>query len=135
MSTRSLTIIKDDTSRDVCVMYRHHDGYPCDHGQELINYLRDAIIVNGLTDGDKRKHNGVGCLAASLVAHFKKGPGDIYLEPSGARNVGEHFVYIISNQKGKLRIKVEGLGMPLWEGLVDEVENLGALCCPPEDEA
>lgn len=135
MGTRSLTIVKNDENKDICVMYRQFDGYPCVHGQELVDWLKGSVVVNGLmTDGVKKKHNGMGCLAASLVAAFKDGPGGIYLEPSGTRDVGEEFVYTIYKRDGRLRLHVAYYRELKWEGFVDDVDDLDALCYPDEEE-
>ena len=71
MGTRSLTYVYDKEVSDLpfMCMYRHYDGYPSGHGAELAKFLKD-------TD-----HNGITCLAASMVAHFKTGAYNIYLYP------------------------------------------------------
>jgi hypothetical protein len=39
-------------------------------------------MVNGISMNEKQKvFNGMECLAAQLVAHFKDGPGSFYLKP------------------------------------------------------
>jgi hypothetical protein len=70
MSTRSLTVVLDEEGDDVMVLYRHWDGYPDAHGQELKKFLFGRKIVNGIGANDKNNFNGMECLAASLVAHF-----------------------------------------------------------------
>ena len=50
-------------------IYNHWDGYPEGLGVTLASYLHDKKITNGL-----------GCLAASLVAELKDGPGNVYIE-------------------------------------------------------
>lgn len=37
--------------------------------------------------------NGMSCLAAQVIAHFKTEPGRFYVHPAGTRDVGESFVY------------------------------------------
>ena len=76
MGTRSLTYVYDDyniTTPIVC-MYRQFDGYPSGHGAELAEFLNSFdAIVNGIRIGDTRKiSNGMGCLAAQMIAFFKK---------------------------------------------------------------
>ena len=87
MGTRS-------TTRVVCnnitlvVMYRQFDGYISGHGAELCAFLNTQRMTNGNPLHEKPGEgkvwsNGPGCLAAQLVAHFKKEPGGIYIaEPS-----------------------------------------------------
>ena len=81
MGTRCLTYVYDGDEPFVC-MYRHFDGYPSGHGSDLADFLHDGKLVNGIPFGDKAKvFNGMSCLAAQMVAHFKDGPGNIYLYP------------------------------------------------------
>lgn len=91
MGTRSLTKVFDgEMSKEVtsqtfmCVnMYRHYDGYPSGHGSELADFLVSGKIVNGLSmTQNTRVFNGIGCLSAQLVDHFKDGAGGIYLYPT-----------------------------------------------------
>ena len=74
MGTRSLTYVYEGKKEDwvlpfVC-MYRQFDGYPTGHGAELAEFLNSGKIANGMN-----------CLAAQLVANFKKDSGGIYLYP------------------------------------------------------
>lgn len=79
MGTRSLTYVYDGKTPVVC-MYRQFDGYPSGHGQELADFLFDGKFVNGIPFGSKEKlFNGMGCLAAQMVAAFKEDAGGIYL--------------------------------------------------------
>jgi hypothetical protein len=90
MGTRSVTRVFDgsygDTNAPVVLsMYRLHDGYPekDGHGGDLANFLEDIRVVNGLSLSETGKvANGMGCLAAQMVKHFKNGPGGIYLTTS-----------------------------------------------------
>lgn len=85
MGTRSLTYIYDGRSRVLC-MYRQYDGYPTGHGAELADFLMPFKIVNGLGAQDNQKiANGMGCLAAQLVGHFKICAGNIYLMPTSKK--------------------------------------------------
>jgi len=101
MSTRSLTVVLDEEGNDVMVLYRHWDGYPDAHGQELKKFLFGRKIVNGIGANDKNNFNGMECLAASLVAHFKKGIGDFYLYPADTRDMGEEYIYYIEDKDGE----------------------------------
>lgn len=83
MGTRSLTYVYNDTYNDekpIVCMYRQFDGYPSGHGIELAKFLNNGRLVNGLGSTDNhRVFNGMGCLAAQIVANFKKVAGNIYL--------------------------------------------------------
>ena len=114
MGTRCLTVINDDDlMEEICVIYRQHDGYPRGHGLELYNFLDKFYIVNGIGLNDERKiANGMSCLAAQLVAHFKKGAGSFYLHQAGTRDIGESYIYVITygSEKDKIVIKVNDAG-------------------------
>ena len=61
-------------------IYHHYDGYPEGLGVKLASYLDDFVITNGLGRNSDYVFNGLGCLAASLVAELKDGPGNVYIE-------------------------------------------------------
>jgi hypothetical protein len=94
MGTRSLTFVYDGDSRVAC-MYRQFDGYPTGHGADLAEFLGgfDAV-VNGLAFNETRKvANGMGCLAAQLVANFKVAAGGFYLYPTNTKDAGQEYEY------------------------------------------
>lgn len=91
MGTRSMTTVYDHHGSALCKMYRQFDGYPTGHGAELAEWLLSLHIVNGFTGEQEGVANGADCLAAQLVAHFKKGPGGCYLYPLNAE--GESYNY------------------------------------------
>lgn len=148
MGTRSLTVVKDtEKSKDIIVMYRQFDGYPTGHGAELKEFLADFTVVNGISSNTpERAANGMGCLAAQLVAHFKVGQpdihngspiGNIYLEPSGSRDLREEYVYTVYMSKGKnskLSLKVQ-CGSVTFFGLPGTKErNMPVLFQGPVEE-
>ena len=110
MGTRSLTYIKDqyeDNDNNIICMYRQYDGYLSGHGKELAEFLQDFTVVNGYNSlTPDRSANGLSCLAAQLVAHFKDGIGNIYLYPTSTQDVGEEFTYIISLIDNQINIEV-----------------------------
>lgn len=82
MGTRSLTRVYED-GQLLVQFYRQYDGYPSGMGADLAEYLTGGKAVNGI-GGDAKLHktwNGAGCLAASLIAHFKDSVGNIYIAP------------------------------------------------------
>jgi len=126
MSTRSLTAIKDEEGVEICVLYRQMDGYPTGMGADLANFLKEITLVNGITfsDRDKKTANGMECLAAQIIAHFKDGVGDFYLSPAGTRDCGEEYLYTIYEEKGKIKLKVQ-VGDTTYFGLPGtEQENM-----------
>ena len=122
MGTRSLTVVEErwegGEKTEVLVMYRQMDGYPTGHGDDLATFLKDFKICNGIgvSESPTKLANGMGCLAAQIVAHFKENVGGIYLHPSGTRDCGEEYIYTVSffhtevgfnadRAKGSLRIR------------------------------
>ena len=96
MGTRSLTFVYNEDGRTIISMYRQYDGYPSGHGKKLAEFLEPITMVNGIGMTEAVIANGPGCLAAQLVAHFKDGPGDIYLEPTTAVDCGQDYEYHIA---------------------------------------
>lgn len=80
MGTRSLTTVFDENNRPLLSLYRQYDGYYEGHGEELAAFLKERTVVNGFgLNSGPTVSNGMGCLAASLVAHFKKEIGSFYI--------------------------------------------------------
>ena len=133
MGTRSLTYIEETwetaiadennnnevhkETQNILCMYRQYDGYMSGHGAELAEFLQDFNIVNGMRMNDPpRTANGMHCLAAQLIVHFKtsgckddgtpvSSPGGIYIYHSDAKDCGEEFTYTIYEKKGKVYIR------------------------------
>ena len=117
MGTRSLTRViprqdglsfsegHDHVDKSVVNMYRQYDGYPEGMGLDLAEFLDDFNIVNGLTFRPmaRKVANGVGCLAAQLVQHFKDGPGNIYLESLKGEpsDHWEDYIYTLYPKEGE----------------------------------
>ena len=113
MGTRSLTYIEEsygenrEKKQNILCMYRQYDGYLSGHGAELAEFLQDFNVVNGYNhDTPKRSANGMGCLAAQLIAHFKDGIGNIYIHHPDDKDCGEEFTYTIYEEDGKVRVRV-----------------------------
>ena len=68
-------------------IYHHFDGYPEYLGVTLASYLDDKKITNGLGSDRDTVFNGLGCMAASIIAELKEEAGNVYIEdperPSG----------------------------------------------------
>ena len=105
MGTRSLTFVyteyDGETPEAIVNMYRQFDGYPTGHGAELAAFLNSFdAVVNGIPFGDKRKiANGMGCIAAQLVAHFKTDVGGFYLYPVTSVDCGQEYEYHIYSDR------------------------------------
>jgi len=83
MGTRSLTFVYNDIGRRIVNIYRQYDGYPSGQGKDLAQVLTTT------------RHNGMGCMAASLISKLKEEPYNIYIYPVDATNCGQEYEYHI----------------------------------------
>ena len=83
-------------NRTIVDIYHHWDGYPEGLGVTLGWYLSGKRVVNGIGSKDNEDliFNGMGCLAASLVAHLKDGPGNVYIEGRDQHGWIDYHYYI-----------------------------------------
>jgi len=113
MGTRSLTFVYDG-EEPIINMYRQFDGYPTGHGAELAEFLAPFDMVSGIPVGKdvkpRKMANGMGCLAAQLVANFKEEAGQFYLYPTSAVDCGQDYEYHIYNKDKELRIAITNRG-------------------------
>jgi len=107
MGTRSLVRVYDEEDREIFCLYRQFDGYPSGMGKDLAEACK-VRLVNGMTDHEPDQANGMGCLAARIVAMLKVQwedksyvkakapciqPGNVYLHAPGLEDCGEEFEY------------------------------------------
>ena len=137
MGTRSLTFIHDgDNAKPFVCMYRQMDGYPSGHGLELQEFLKPIRMVNGigLKDDGLVIANGAGCLAAQMVAHFKDGPGGIYLYASTSKDCWQDYEYhVYADENIGIKVKCFAVGRRkklLFEG---DVDAFGEFCNAKDD--
>jgi len=94
MGTRSITTILNEEGEILLKLYRQFDGYFEGHGKELADFLKRLKLCNGISRETSETHaNGMQCLAAQIVAHFKTCIGSIYITPASAEE--EEFNYVI----------------------------------------
>lgn len=97
MGTRSLTYVYESYQEEhtpVVCMYRQYDGYLEGHGLELASFLTRGRLVNGLSGRDQMVFNGMGCLAAQMVANFKTEAGQFYLHSTQLnQDAGQEYEY------------------------------------------
>ena len=121
MGTRALTFVYDGYKqkngkmkyKPIINMYSQYDGYPSGLGTDLAVFLRQFTMCNGIPVGENNKvyANGMGCLAAQLVAHFKTGAGGFYLYPTDATDCGQDYEYHIYNDAdGEVCVRVTNRG-------------------------
>jgi hypothetical protein len=115
MGTRSLTFVYDG-DEPMINMYRQFDGYPSGHGSELATFLNSFdAIVNGISVGDTRRiANGMGCLAAQLIAHFKIDAGGFYMYPVTAKDCGQEYEYHVYENKVVVKNPTEVIFSGTW---------------------
>ena len=121
MGTRSLTRVIETWNDEktnklkkqtlVC-MYRQFDGYPSGMGSDLAEFINGGKLVNGISPSEtERVFNGMGCLAAQMVAHFKDGAGGYYLYPTNVGKVWQEYEYeIIQHENEPIQLKVIEIG-------------------------
>lgn len=123
MGTRCLTVVMDGED-EIMLMYRQMDGYPTGHGQELKEFLDGIKICNGIGSEQSQGKwaNGMGCLAAQIVAHFKTVIGRIYLYKPGTRDCWE-YIYTVwaNNQEISLEVTDPERNV-LYKGLVKDFD-------------
>ena len=84
----------EEPNQTIVDIYHHWDGYPEGLGVTLADYLNGKKVTNGLGRDNDNLFNGMGCLAASLVAELKDGPGDVYIEPRESHGWIDYQYYI-----------------------------------------
>ena len=98
MGTRSLTFVYDGRKKVLC-LYRQYDGYVSGHGAELAKFLSSGKLVNGIPGGKETFFNGMGCLAAQMVANFKVGAGNFYIMATDTKDAWQEYEYHVYDKK------------------------------------
>ena len=99
MGTRSLTFIYNEHNEAILNLYRQYDGYITGHGAELAEFFAGKTLVNGFGKESTDLANGMGCLAASLVAHFKETVGGFYIHSVTDTQCGQDYEYHVYEDK------------------------------------
>jgi len=131
MGTRSLTVVMDGNKEILC-MYRQMDGYIEGHGADLVAAFKGFKLTNGIAGDAKKTANGINCLAAQVVAHFKRitdenrkyahdngdglEVGQFYLYAPETREVGEEYIYRLSERDGRIWLDISE-GEVAWFGM------------------
>ena len=82
-------------------IYNHFDGYPEGLGVKLASYLEDKKITNGLGKDRYSVFNGLGCMAASIIAELKDEAGQIYIEDPTRPHGWIDYEYYVWGDDGK----------------------------------
>lgn len=126
MGTRSTTHIFNGSINDnnhLVSIYKQFDGYIRGYGQDLYDFLSNIKLVNGYTaEHEKGGYaNGMGCLSAQLIKHFKNGIGGYYI--TNKSDIQEYNYYIYSNSS-IIMVKITDWDeKELFDGTVDELAS------------
>jgi len=115
MGTRSLTFVYDG-DKPIINMYRQYDGYPEGHGIELADFLMSGEMVKGYSDNDAKQFNGMGCLAAQMIVHFKKSVGGFYIHAVTDTECWQDYEYHVYEN----RVLVKNPGVIIFSGTYKE---------------
>ena len=105
-----------EPNQTIVDIYHHWDGYPEGLGVTLADYLNGYHVVNGLGRENDKLFNGMGCLAASLVAELKDGPGDVYIEPRESHSWIDYHYYIWGDYYKSIWISIFDEGKCIFVG-------------------
>ena len=122
MGTRSLTFVYEG-EKPIVNMYRQFDGYPSGHGAELAEFLLSGKMTNGIPVGSKESFfNGMGCLAAQMIANFKNSAGGFYIHAVTDIDCGQDYEYHLYENK----VVVQDPGEVIFEGNWNEFQKFCA---------
>jgi hypothetical protein len=123
MGTRCLTFVYDG-DEPIMNLYRQYDGYPKGHGAELALFLSRGELIRGLTGEDRVQFNGMGCLAAQVVAHFKQSVGGFYIHPVTDTECGQDYEYHVYEREQQLMIRVVNRGCNMFGLTMDDTNEV-----------
>ncbi len=130
MGTRAITKVFDGENLLVNI-YRQSDGYLSGHGADIKEAIGDRKLVNGI-QGDRRSvANGMGCLAALLIADLKSDmeAGLIYINKPDP-DASEEYTYTIRGEtmhpENGVNLHIFSYGRVIYDGpLADFDPNMG----------
>lgn len=99
MGTRSVTWVYETNLEPVLALYGQYDGYPQGVGSKIAEFLKPLKLVNGFGLNPVNEANGMGCLAAQLVAAFKQKVGGYYIVSPAGNNYGQDYEYHIYSDR------------------------------------
>ena len=102
MSTSGLIKIYDEQDNNLTTILVHSDGYPNILGRNLLSFnilkiVNGYVLTNGHVPGQENFSNGMGCFAASLIAHLKQGVGNVYIVNNNVEVLAEYNYIILFN--------------------------------------
>ena len=114
MGTRSLTFVYEG-EMPIINMYRQFDGYPTGHGQELADFLLSGELVNGYSEKQSVQFNGMGCLAAQMIANFKNSVGGFYIYSIDSTDCWQEYEYHVYEDKVVVKNPTEVIFSGTWD--------------------
>jgi hypothetical protein len=95
-------------------MYGQFDGYPSGHGVDLAEFLDGFEVVNGYGKVKPKLANGMGCLAAQMVAHFKNDVGGFYIYSVTDTDCWQDYEYHVYEDKVVVKDSTEVIFSGDW---------------------
>ena len=114
MGTRSLTFVYEG-EMPIINMYRQFDGYPTGHGQELADFLLSGELINGYSKKQSVQFNGMGCLAAQMIAYFKNTVGGFYIYSVDSTDCWQEYEYHVYGDKVVVKNPTEVIFSGTWD--------------------
>lgn len=123
MGTRSTTHIFNgiiSEKNHLVSTYKQFDSYIKGYGQDLYDFLSNIQLVNGYSKEHENSGyaNGMGCLSAQLIKHFKNGIGGYYI--TNKSDIQEYNYYIYTNDS-IIMVKIIYDDEALFDGTIDEL--------------
>lgn len=118
MGTRSLTFVYDG-NQPLVNMYRQFDGYPSGHGIELAEFLVSGKMVNGYSSKTEKQFNGMGCLAAQMIAEFKNSVGGFYIHAVTDTDCWQDYEYHVFENKVVVKNPTEVIFEGTWTDFLE----------------
>ena len=122
----------EEPNQTIVDIYHHWDGYPEGLGVTLASYLDDKKVTNGLSGrkivngissamNKDLVNNGMGCLAASLVAYLKDGPGNVYIESRNQHGWIDYYYVVWGDTDKEIWISIFDEGECIFVGKPDKL--------------
>lgn len=101
----------EDKTKIVCSFFRHCDGYPSGHGDDLAAWLKDKNLVNGMGADFMRGRdfNRAGSMAVHLMHHIDDVSG-CEVTPTGNNAPDAEYIYSIRFEDDTFYLQCDGYG-------------------------
>ncbi len=130
MGTHAVTRIHemkslDENEKVICQFFRHFDGYPTEHGNDIAECMEGKTVTNGYCGNvDKTKvMNRMGTFATHLSWHIHT-KASAEMEETGSEHSYCDYTYDIYYRDDKFVIAVDGKEYPLDEWDAEKAEGV-----------